>query len=214
MRKLIIICLLLASPIVNAQAIVDSVKLSLQAKPKLTFNLSSRNAVITNEFAKMRSVFVGANYADRTRLGLSFNWLALGYQREYPIINQDTITDLVNRDLRMFYIAPHAEYMFYKTAHWEMTIPVQLGLGYSYFKHEYNNETFTQDGGLVALYEPAMTVTYRFLKYFGVGGGIGVRLMLKNNRNINERFTAPFYMYWFKIYFGDVFNDYVKNVID
>ena len=59
----------------------------------------------------------------------------------------------------------------------------------------------------VITYEPAITFQYRFLKYFGAGLGVGYRLMLKPNPQIEEKFTSPVYILKTKIYFQDIWQD-------
>ena len=59
-----------------------------------------------------------------------------------------------------------------------------------------------QNEGLIVLYEPAMILEYAVLPFIGIGGGVGYRLMLKNNKAINERFTAPTYKLVFSLKLG------------
>ena len=61
----------------------------------------------------------------------------------------------------------------------------------------------------IIIYEPAMTIEYKFLKYFGIGGGVGFRLAIKSNQQIKESFTAPEYILRFKIYSGDIYKDQI-----
>ena len=56
-------------------------------------------------------------------------------------------------------------------------------------------------------YEPAITFQYRLLKYFGAGFGIGYRLMVVPNQQLNEKFTSPVYIFKTRIYFQDILRD-------
>ena len=60
----------------------------------------------------------------------------------------------------------------------------------------------------VFLYEPAMTVQYRFLRYLGVGGGLGYRLAF-TNASLDESLNAPVYIIGVKVFFGDLYRDVV-----
>jgi hypothetical protein len=55
-----------------------------------------------------------------------------------------------------------------------------------------------------------MTIEHRFLKYFAAGGGVGFRLMLKNNTALDERFSAPIYLLRFRILFEELYRDFSK----
>ena len=52
-----------------------------------------------------------------------------------------------------------------------------------------------------------MTIEYKFLRYFGLGGGVGFRLAIKTDQQINESFSAPEYILRVKIYFGDIYKE-------
>jgi len=185
---------------------------SFKTSPKPVVSFSTRNAFVTNSFVKMRGIFLGVNYADITRVGITFNWLAKGFEKDHLLVVDDTTSLNIQKGLRMYYIAPKAEYCFYRSAHWEAGIFVQLGLGNSSFKFKSNDESFVIQKDWIALYEPGMTIQYRFLKYFGVGAGVGYRLMLKNNKHISERFTSPIYTFGLKVFFSDVYKDYFSDV--
>ena len=209
--SLIILCCL-TSAWSGAQNLFDAMENSFQAKPKPIVSLSSRNAFITNGLVKMRSVFAGINYADVTRIGLTYNWMARGVDRDHSVRLNDSTSVGLSKSLRMRYIAPHIEYTYYRSEHWEAGIHVQLGFGSSFFTYELNNVQETIQRDWIMLYEPAMTIQYRFLQYFGIGAGVGYRLLLKNNKQINERFTSPVYTIGFKVFFSKLYQDYRNDV--
>jgi hypothetical protein len=49
-----------------------------------------------------------------------------------------------------------------------------------------------------------MIVEYQVLGLFGFGGGIGYRLMLKGNRELEQQFTSPMYVIRFRVLFDGV----------
>ena len=110
-------------------------------------------------------------------------------------------------DLKFGYVVAFFEYNFYKSKYWSAEIPVQIGLG----KAQYDDVdlSITTASSWIIIYEPAMTIEYKFLKYFGIGGGVGFRLAIKSNQQIKESFTAPEYILRFKIYFGDIYKDQI-----
>lgn len=177
----------------------ESIAESLKEKPKLYFNLGTRNSFITNQYAKVRDIKAGVTYNKQFTLALGYSWLNSDFET--------TLKNNVNAKLRMRYITPYMEYSFLEKNNIEVTIPVHLGMGMSFYQDE-NKKQYNKS--FILTYEPAMTLTYRFFKYFGIGGGLGYRLMLVGNNSINENFTSPIYLVKFKLFFGDIYNDIFK----
>lgn len=177
----------------------ESIGESLKEKPKLYFNFSTRNSFITNQYAKVRDIKAGLTYNKQFTLALGYSWLNSNFET--------TLKDGNNAKLKMRYITPYIEYSFLEKNNIEVTIPVHLGLGVSFYEDEDKKQ---YNKSFILTYEPAMTLTYRLLKYFGVGGGIGYRIMLIGNNSINENFTSPIYLLKTKLFIGDIYNDIFK----
>ena len=81
---------------------------------------------------------------------------------------------------------------FFKSGHWKGTLPIQLGFGKSFLKHnDAEGNRVKLNEGHVILYEPAMSFSYDIANLFEVGAGFGYRIMLKNNNYIDQRLTSP-----------------------
>ena len=97
---------------------------------------------------------------------------------------------------------------FLKKEKYSCAIPVQLGFGKTLFEYRNGSNELKKTNSIsIAFYEPAITFEYIVLKYIGIGGGIGFRLMFIGNKRLNDNFTAPFYLLRAKIFFGDVLKD-------
>ena len=84
---------------------------------------------------------------------------------------------------------------------------MQLGLGTgSVVYDDVTGRTRKLQRSLVLLYEPSITVQYRFLKYFAVGGGWGYRLVARNE-HLSDGLTAPIYTFGLRVFFGDLWKD-------
>ena len=108
----------------------------------------------------------------------------------------------------MGYVAPYVDYAFFQRGNWEARIPVQLGFGagsLSYRDAEGRRRTIARTG--LILYEPAMTVQYRFLRYFALGAGWGFRLVIQTGDDLGERLTAPVYLFGLRVFLGDLWRD-------
>ena len=173
----------------NAQ-LFDSIRTSLDYKPKFLVKFDTRNSFISNQYAKIHGIKVGLSFNKTTNIGLGYHWM--------PKRSIDPDPQNLNKiDLKFGYAIAFFEYNFYKSKRWSAEIPVQIGLG----KAQYTDVDFgvTKASSWIIIYEPAMTIEYKFLRYFGLGGGVGFRLAIKTDQQINESFSAPEYILRVKI---------------
>src|SRR5690606_38875424 len=99
----------------------------------------------------------------------------------------------------------------FRNEKWEHTIPIQVGFGNAWYEHrEYNGISVRENYKPVILYEPAMTTQYKLVPWFGVGVGIGYRVLLLNNRNLNENLNSPVYVFRLKVFFGEIYRSLTK----
>ena len=181
----------------NAQ-LFDSIRTSLDYKPKFLVKFDTRNSFISNQYAKIHGIKVGLSFNKTTNIGLGYHWMPKRSIEPNP-------QNLNKIDLKFGYAIAFFEYNFYKSKRWSAEIPVQIGLG----KAQYTDVDFgvTKASSWIIIYEPAMTIEYKFLRYFGLGGGVGFRLAIKTDQQIKESFSAPEYILRVKIYFGDIYKE-------
>jgi hypothetical protein len=203
---IVVFLLVLTSFQVKAQ-LFDSIAASFDhtLKPSVQFN--TRNAFITNSAAKMRGVNLGVSWNQQTKAGLGFNWLGTSITRlGNEVVNEIDFPYVA--ELEFWFVSGYFEYAFYRTKHWDISIPVHLGVGrsgYSYRNHL--EQQVIVDRQPVVLYEPAMIAVYKPIRWIGIGAGVGYRLMLKNNTGISDRFTSPTYTLRFQVFFGKIWKD-------
>lgn len=192
--------------LVGSAQLMDDIKKSLDAKPKVLVKLGTRNSFVTNRFVKIRDVQIGFNYKNITKVGIGYNWLATDVVRPLFIEGQDILES--TGELKMRYLAPFIEYTFLKKKKYSCAIPLQIGFGKAFFKYRdtANKEKKTASVA-IAFYEPAITIEYIVFKYFGIGGGAGYRLMFVGNKQLRDNFTAPVYLIKARFFFGDVLKD-------
>jgi hypothetical protein len=83
-----------------------------------------------------------------------------------------------------------------------------LGVGNSFLQYEGAEGLRVISKSRVVLYEPAMAFEYKILKVLGVGVGFGYRIMLKNNRSIEQQFTSPVYALRVRLIFDELYRRY------
>jgi hypothetical protein len=136
-------------------------------------------------------------------MGGGYNWLNAGITKQKVFVYPSG-TDSINVPLKFRYISYYFDFVFYKTRHWEFSVPLQIGAGDSRFEYKYNGAKFVEDEGLVVLYESAIAGEYKLLKWFGLGAGIGYRLMIVNNRTIPAKFNSPVYDFNLVLYYSEI----------
>jgi hypothetical protein len=186
----------------KAQSFEEELKTAITKKPKLEVRMDSRHSVINQTGVKTVGFKFGIQFDEKLSFGIGFNQLWSPLSR---IITDQGIERRVR--LAFYNVSPYVEYVFFRDDKWELSIPVQFGFGGSYYKNLEKQGAGQLRKEFVMSYEPAVTFQYRFLKYFGAGFGIGYRLMIIPNQQLEEKFTSPVLIFKTGIYFQDVFRD-------
>jgi hypothetical protein len=186
-----------------SQQFEEELKAAIKIKPKFEFRLDSRNSFISSSGVRIFGVKIGAQFDNRLSVGIGYNRLSSEIKNK----NIEWYGLVLNGNLSYNYISPYIEYVFYQDEKWEISIPVQFGIGNSFYDNTSNLGPNKLSFKTVLSYEPAITFQYKFLEYFGAGMGVGYRLMIIPNKEIEERFTSPVYLFKFKVYFQDLIYD-------
>ena len=200
-RSILSVCFILLFTEGAAQ-LLDSIAMSLEEKPRVLFKLDGRGSFISTRSASIWGFKVGLEHNDRVQYGLGYSWLRNEITQE-----ADLNGEIVPTRVRFGYVTAYFEYAFYQRKKWEVSIPVQVGLGQAWNEHKLESgEKYKLNKSWVFMYEPAMTVEYRLLKFFGVGFGVGYRLAIKTNRDMEGALTAPTYLVKLKLYLPEILN--------
>lgn len=203
MRQLLLILALITALGSRAQ-LIDSIGLFLTEPPRPIVRLDLKGSFVSNHNVRLIGLKLGLEHARRFQYGLGYSFLLS------PVVRDRNVTGEGPRSsrLRMGYAHVYADYAFYQRGPWEVRIPVQLGFGSGSVVYEDATGRTRKllRSGLI-LYEPSMTVQYRFLKFFGVGAGWGYRLVIRTGDDLGERLTAPIYSLGVRIFFGDLYKE-------
>lgn len=187
--------------------LVDSISNSFKHKPGFYWNYGTNYSFISNQFAGIMNIKLGADFNSTTKIGAGFNWIQKGLEKQTPV------TGNTQSQLYMRYVSIFFEYTYFKTKHWEASIPAQIGLGNMNYIHTLpNGLTAKTENKWFVLYEPITTIQYRFFRYFAVGGGIGFRIVLPNKPAPEDHFTSVLFVVKSKFYFTDAWRDFKKWV--
>lgn len=176
---------------------------SFKTKRTFYFTWDSKITFISNEYAQVKSVKLGFDFGGKTKFGVGYNWYKGDIVRGLGEPGKQ-----VHANLKFRYVSIFTEYVYFLNDKWEATIPAQAGIGFMQYNKEFTNDKVPGAGGFFMTYEPASTLVFRFLRYFGAGLGIGYRLVLLTGNNpLKENFQSPVIMVRTKVYFDRVMKD-------
>lgn len=182
---------------------MDSIPDYLSQDPVPIVKLDMRGSFINNEVVQFAGVKLGVEHAGVFQYGIGYSFLLSPVRNDRVVAGEGT----VGTRLRFGYVTPYVDYAFHRKGPWELRLPLQVGLGSGSVVYEdRTGRRRTLEKSFVLLYEPGITVQYRFLRYFGLGAGWGYRLVLRSAR-LNNGLTAPIYMFGLRVFFGDLWRD-------
>ena len=184
---------------------MDSLSNAFRGKKSFDFRFESRNSFLDNERTEVQSLKFGITFDRKLSLGLGYSWLSTPVVNPFylydEIIGRDT---LINKTLRLNYVCPYIDFIFYKSKKWQYSIPMQFGIGNTYFTYAYRDIETKSKSRVILLYEPGVNVKYKIFSWLGIGANVGYRIVLKNNKYTGNKFNSPIYsagvlIYWDKL---------------
>lgn len=114
--------------------------------------------------------------------------------------------DSVKALLFMHYYPVIGEFIYYRKDPWQLTFPLHLGYGRSYFEY-FDNEGHPQklyrQGVIVG--QAGITVQLKLLRWVGISSGVGYRFMPVNNRRIDTRMSSPVFSLGLRLFIGEIY---------
>jgi hypothetical protein len=181
-----------------------------QWQPFLVFD--SYYSFIGNRSADVWGFRGGVVWNDEWRIGAGYNKLRADIIEQKKLPDSELSfakNDTVKAQLYLQYFPLMAEYIAYRKDPWQISVPLQLGYGTSYFEYfdRNNNRRRIFEHG-VLVFQPGINAQYKVLKWFGLGAGIGYRLVPVNNPKVETKMNSPVFAIGLKIYVGEI----VKSV--
>jgi hypothetical protein len=201
-----LLVLTFVSMTVKAQYL-DSLGDVVRGKANIDLRLESRWSFVNNELITISGVRVGAAFEKKLRLGGGLSWLKTPYSQIESTVNENGESVLVTRYFKLAYLAAYADVVFYKTKRWQLSVPLQIGAGFTWYQTVPQYQLNKMDSKrFLFLYEPGITVQFKLTRWFGLGSDVAYRFTLKNNKKISEQLSSPTYsfkiMFWLdQLYF-------------
>jgi hypothetical protein len=185
----------------------DTLRSHLSQVPKPTMYWTSYNSFMTGRRIGIQSIKAGLIFNRRLTLGIGYHWMERGVEEYMPSVDQ-----LI--PLKMRYASLFGDFVFYNKNNWVASLPVQLGCGKSFLHWKDSGENTKWQEGWVILYEPSVSIEYKFSPWVAVGMGYGYRIMLKNNHAIDQNFYAPLYVFKARILFEELWGRYADRILE
>lgn len=207
MRKILFLFLfLLPFHSIYSQNVEKDFSESLNKDGVIFLRFDTKNSFISNSKVKIWGVNLGFNHNNTVKYGLGFyNLLSPIHKNFYD--SYDGITDTIPTSFNFTYLSLFGEYVFYHSKHWETSLPIQIGIGGTNYSGHLNDSSYIYNNKPILHYEATLTGQYKFWKYFGLGAGVGYRIMLINNKDIDLKLTSPIYSVKFKFFIGELYRD-------
>ncbi|MBL7900563.1 MAG: hypothetical protein JNK73_01090 [Bacteroidia bacterium] len=207
MRLLRILAVLLFGSFAGRAQYLDSLGEVIRGKANIDLRLESRWSFVNNELITISGVRIGAAFEKKLRLGGGLSWLKTPYSQTELTVNENGQTILKTTYFKLAYLAAYADVVFYKTKRWQLSVPLQIGAGFTWRQDVPQYQLNQMDSRqFLFLYEPGITVQFKLTRWFGLGSDVAYRFTLKNNKKISEQLSSPTYsfkiMFWLdQLYF-------------
>lgn len=188
MKKFCCIILFSSAAIVAKCQFIDSLQAIIQQKPSYVFSFDSRDSYINNNYANIFGIMAGVCFDNTLTIGGGYNTLSS------PIYKTQYIgEDVIHSELHFTYFSYFVEYTINFTKHWELDLPVLIGIGSSSYQYSINDIVAVKNRKLIMPLEPQVTLGYNFNKYVEFSTQVGYRLMLVNNDLLDYNFNSVTY---------------------
>ena len=172
--------------------ILDSVRIAFKEKPSFYVAFHNRNTVVNVQKTKLYGIVGGFDFNKKIKLYLGI----YGFVKpdKYLLTNQSIAgKDSVYRSINTENISIGSDYTFYTNKKMYLSIPFQLGIGYTQYKHwELDQNTLIKkDNYLTITIEIGTNAYVKILPFAALKGGIGYRFSI-GQKEVN-RLTSPYY---------------------
>ena len=194
----------------NGKTVVDTPLISFKNHPRVFFTIDRTSSFVSGKGASTNEIRTGIEFNKKIRFGIGYAALVSDVITDKTVKTEVTARDsVVPAQLSLSYMTLSAEYTFYESKRWQITTPVTLGFGSSYFSYyeKINGKFLTKkmDKGGVILISSSGIATYRILRWVGLSAGLGFRQSLLNNKKVEESFNSPIYLFRIRIFMGEIY---------
>ena len=199
LKKTLFILLLFFRFSIEAQ-FLDTLREVVKRKYSIDARYESRNSFIDHELTTVSGLRLGMAFQQKLRFGIGGEWLSSDITKSELKFFPDQSSEKVFEYLKWAYVSAYVDFVFHKTKRWQLSVPIQIGLGQCWWQNDktYRFKT-SAPKYFVFIYEPGITAQFKIFKFLGLGADVAYRFCIKNNSQISPKLTAPTYS--FKVLF-------------
>ena len=200
MKISLFILFLIATVQVKGQWL-DTLGILLNSQPSIDARLESRYSFLNHSATEVSGIRLGLSFKRKLRAGIGYSWLDTPVSDKKLIRDAYGISRVTDDYLKFGYVCAYADFVFHKTQRWQLSVPIQLGIG-SYWT-QYNNglKIIESRKRLLLIYEPGITIQFKITRWCGLGMDVCGRLALRNTKYVGEKLNsfvlAPKFLIWF-----------------
>jgi len=165
MKYITLILFIFLFKISDCQTAADSNKFITS----INFNFNNRFSYSDKNLYSILGFKLGFTMLKKHKVGLGFNYLYSNIYDNTSVVI-DNITYVLKSPLKYYFISGFYEHIFYQDKHWELSVPIQLGVGESYFSYWLNRERIIYDKSTIINFEAVVGGHYKIF-----GGWVLVR---------------------------------------
>ena len=191
----------------------DTPLVGFKGKPSFFFTLDNTASFVGGKSATTNELRFGLDFKKKLKLGLGYGQLVSDIVVNKNVVIENAGNDsvaTVPANLSLSFFSANAEYVFFNSKRWQISTPLQIGVGSTYFLYyesDKNGKSIQKrtDEGTVLVTGFSAVATYRILRWIGISAGLGYRVGILNNDKVAESFNSPVYTFKFRIFFGEIY---------
>lgn len=200
---LLLLCLLLGADKVAGAPAPDS-SFVRQAHRRPVFQFDQRFSLLNGKVVGINGLKVGVDWDGRLRTGLGVYLLSGSVPTNAPL--PPNLPPSTRDELRFRYVVGYGEYVLIGNPRWELSTPVQLGIGRFYSRYQLPDGTVTRSSKeRIYILEPSVAGHFRIFRWVGVGAGAGYRQMLFINDKLEDDLSGVIFFGRVKLFLSDLY---------
>ncbi len=189
--------------LVNAQY-RDTLHEAFVSKKTFDGRYESKNSFSEGDRIEVVSFKLGVTFGKKISIGGGYAYLNTSLSKRTLLPDISGSVAMKENRLNFRYLCYYIDFVFYKSKRWQLSSQVEFGAGLSKFEFLPNGLRNNRVGKFICLYNPAINIKFKIFKWLGLGGTIGYRFMLINDKTIGRKLNSPLYSAGVFIYWNEL----------
>ncbi|GAB2967313.1 hypothetical protein GCM10027048_42500 [Hymenobacter coalescens] len=175
-----------------------------QAHRRVVFQFDQRFSLLQSQLVGINGLKLGVEWRGRLRTGVGLYFLSNGLPTSAPF--PSFVPPGARDEVRFRYAALYGEYVLIGNPRWELSTPVQAGLGRYYLRYQYPDGTvYRTPRQHIWLIEPTIGGHMRVFRWIGLGAGVGYRQALLTADKLEDDISGAIFYGRVKLFLGDLY---------